>query len=264
MRKTLVPEFWLTSKINGESLRTVIAVAMYANKEGCSFVQNSTLTEYLGKEARQIQIDLEKGIKAGLISRHFDDRGKRFFVVHRDIRTGASTMRPTYSECATPRNDNAPPGALPMRPPAHSECAPPNNPLIGVNLLLQSTSSTNTQQPHAPNTECVSVSGETSLPLPQPKTEIPEDLKRMASQLGLESWIGELSFQGESLQDWRVRETLGVIYAQGGKKGSRYAWGIFRNLPKEQPASGYTSIASKEQQEAERIARNLARLDALR
>lgn len=74
------------------------------------------------------------------------------------------------------------------------------------------------------------------VPNSQSHPEISEDLKRMASQLQLESWIGELQFQGESLEDWRVKETLGVIFAQGGKKGSRYAWGIYRNLPKDRPA----------------------------
>jgi len=209
------------------------------------------------------------------LDEYFDKKGNRYFTLSVDNHTGDAQRHGVTSSdvtpSVTPRRETSPGDDAQRHGGMTPSVTSPKNPYIGDSVFLQCIN-TNTKegadstalQPPAPNTECVSVSGETALPQPQPKTQTPEDIKRMASQLGLEGWIGELSFQGESLQDWRVRETLGLIYAQGGKKGSRYAWGIYRNLPKEQPASGYTSIANKEQQEAERIARNLARLDALR
>lgn len=274
MRKAWIPETWITSGVNGETLRTLVTIALHADKNGMSFIKNEVLCSMLNKETRQIQLDLKRGESLGLISRKYTEQGKRYFVISMNESTGATALRPAQSDdmvnqCAQ-RNDVARGGAMALRGVAQSDCAPPNNPLIGT--LYSSTVSlhTNTnaggreaEKPQAPDTECVSFSGETSLPQGTPKTEIPEDIKRMSSQLQLESWIGELQFQGESLEDWRVRETLGVIFAQGGKKGSRYAWGIYRNLPKERPAA--TDVIQKNKvNDEERKARNLARLEALK
>lgn len=74
-----------------------------------------------------------------------------------------------------------------------------------------------------------------SLPPPQPKQEAPPDVIRMATQLQLETWIGQVQFQNISLSDWRVKETLARLHVKGGSKNANYAWGIFRKLPEQKP-----------------------------
>lgn len=275
MRKAWIPENWVLSGLSDAAFRTVSVLALHKDKANRVYLTNDKLAMLLSKDVRRIQSDINQAIQIGLIERNFDTKGKRYFTLLVDKNTGdekrqgvtPSDMTENVTPCrpASSGDDVARQGG--MTPSVTS----PKNPYIGINLLLQSTSTnTNTnaggreaERPQAPDTECVSVLGETSLPQGKPKTEISEDIKRMASQLQLESWINELIFQGESLDDWRVRETLGVIFAQGGKKGSRYAWGIYRNLPKDRPAAT-DFVQNAKVIDEQRKARNLARLEALK
>lgn len=252
-RNFLVPEFWVTAKISSDALRTAIAVGLHRSKEGLSYVKNEQLIELVGKNIRQIQVDLSNCEKAGLISKKFDETGKRYFIINMIKSTGAVPQHPAQSDYATPRSENAPPGAVPQHPPAQSECAPrrsgtalpPNNPPYRRQSTFQSTIQSTkektvagkpqTNEPTPPEVEFVSFSPTASLPSSTPRQEPPAEIKRMASELQLESWLGELQFQGIDLNDWRVRYALCEIQSKGGARTAKYAWGIFRNQPETQP-----------------------------
>ena len=94
MRKAFIPEFWITSDIKGDVLRTLIAVALHADKHGVSRVKNDTLAAMIGKDVRRIQFDLNRGESLGLISREFDEHGKRFFTINMNKRTGDEKQHP--------------------------------------------------------------------------------------------------------------------------------------------------------------------------
>lgn len=240
MRKAFIPEFWITSNIKGDALRTLVAVALHADKHGKSWVKNDTLVGMLDKDIRRVQADLNRGEALGLISRKFDEKGRRYFVINMEACTDDEKQHPPaqndMTKNNTPRQKTTGGDDEKQQGGMTNYDTPPNNPHIGT--LYSSTVSihkdTHAREAQGEDTECLSLSN-ASLPEPEPKQVIPPDVQRMASQLQLESWIGELQFQNISLADWRVKETLGVIHAKGGGKNSRYAWGIFRNLPENQP-----------------------------
>lgn len=252
-RNFLVPEFWVTAKISGDALRTAIAVGLHRSKEGVSFVRNDQLVDMTGKQARQVQLDLSKCEKAGLITKKYDEKGKRYFVINRNVCSGDVSLRPAQHDCATPRNENAPHGAMALHPLAQSDdtpprnaiAHPPNNPPYRRQSTFQSTIQSTkektgagepqTNQPTPSEVEFVSFSPTASLPSSTPRQEPPAEIKRMASELQLESWLGELQFQGIDLNDWRVRYALCEIQSKGGARTAKYAWGIFRNQPETQP-----------------------------
>ena len=271
MRKAWIPETLILSGLGDAAFRTLMVLALHKDKEDRCYLTNEKIACILNKDSRRVRADLMRAEHLGLIQRKYTERGQRFFclIVNECTEDG---KRPGVTNNVPQGGRKTSGGEDTQRPGGRTEnVLPPNNPLIGttvLNNLSQQHTNTNAggreaERPQAPDTECVSVSGDTSLPQSQPRTEIPEDLKRMTSQLQLESWVGDLQFQGESLDDWRVRETLGVIYAQGGKKGSRYAWGIYRNLPKERPAVT-DFVQNAKGNDEQRKARNLARLEALK
>ena len=135
MRKAFIPETWITPKLGADALRTLIAIALHADKHGVSYIKNEVLVEMLGKETRQIQIDFQKAERLGLISRKYSDKGKRYFQIHMDSCTDDSGVHGAQPECAMGRNSNAQGGAMEVRPIAQPECAPPNNPHIGTPYL---------------------------------------------------------------------------------------------------------------------------------
>lgn len=94
MRKAFVPEFWITSDIKGDVLRTLIAVALHSDKNGVSRVKNDTLAAMINKDIRRIQADLNRGESLGLISRKFDEQGKRYFVINMNASTGDEKQHP--------------------------------------------------------------------------------------------------------------------------------------------------------------------------
>jgi hypothetical protein len=244
MRKAFIPESWITPKLGADAFRTLIAIALHADKHGVSYIKNEVLVEMLGKETRQIQIDFQKAERLGLISRKYSDKGKRYFQIHIDPCTDESGIQGAQQECAMERNSNAQGGAMGVRTMAQPECAPPNNPHIGT-LYFSTVSIQEKERGGDDASECLSVSN-ASLPPTEPKQEAPPDVIRMATQLQLESWIGELKFQSILLSDWRVKETLARVHSKGGGKGGPYAWGIFRKLPEEKPkpeTNGYSSAA---------------------
>lgn len=75
-RNAFVPMVWITSDINGEALRTLIAISFYADaKTGECWPNNAKLIALLGKTERTIQRDVKALVDAGLISIH-DGGGK--------------------------------------------------------------------------------------------------------------------------------------------------------------------------------------------
>lgn len=253
MRQFLVPEFWLTAKISSDALRTAIAVGMHRNKEGISFVKNEQLKEILGKHTRQIQYDLTSCESAGLITKKYDENGKRFFVFNVIKKTGAMALHPMKPDNIPPCSETASPHAMPLHPMVQSDCIPPcsatapppDNPPYRKQSTFQSTIQSTkektsegeleTIQPTPSDLDLVSFSSTASLPDPTPRQTIPPEIKRMASELQLEAWLGELQFQGIDLNDWRVRYALCEIQSKGGARTTKYAWGIFRHQPEVQP-----------------------------
>lgn len=246
-RKALIPESWVTSDIGDAALRTLLAVAMHADKSGHSYVKNDTLAIMLKKDVRRIQSDLNKCESMGFITRKFDDHGKRFFVVNRNTCTDDAQrqgMTPiVMTENVTPCRKTSSGDDAQRQGGMTPSVTPLNNPHIGNNLFLQSTSSIKKtregepemNQPTPPEVEFVSFSPTASLPSSTPRQEPPAEIKRMASELQLECWLGELQFQGIDLNDWRVRYALCEIQSKGGARTAKYAWGIFRNQPETQP-----------------------------
>lgn len=143
MRKALIPEFWVTSEIGDAALRTLMAVAMHADKQGVSYVKNDTLATILKKDVRRIQSDLNQAENLGLIKRKFDDHGKRFFVINRDNRTGDAQrhgMTPSsMTENVTPCRKTSSGDDAQRQGGMTENVTSPNNPYIGNNIFLQST-----------------------------------------------------------------------------------------------------------------------------
>lgn len=254
MRNFLVPEFWLTAKISSDALRTAIAVGMHRSKEGISFVKNEQLVEMVGKNIRQIQVDLTNCEKAGLFTKKFDETGKRYFVFNMIKSTGAAPQHPAQPDYATPRSGNAPPSAAPQHPQAQSDntprrsatALPPDNPPYMSQSTIQSTiQSTHTQSepepaishPQPEPFECVLGNGKKLPPLKLPEQKIPDDLLAIATATNLEGWLGHVQNAGIDVNDWRVRKTLIEVRSKSKKINApgSYAWTIFDALPEQKP-----------------------------
>lgn len=142
-RKALIPEFWITSDIGDAALRTLLIVALHADKQGHAYVKNDLLAVKLKKDVRRIQSDLNKCESMGFLTRKFDDKGKRFFVINRNACTDdaerqgmtLSNMTENVTPCLkTSSGDDAErQGGMTL------SVTSPKNPYIGNNLLIQST-----------------------------------------------------------------------------------------------------------------------------
>lgn len=250
MRKALIPEFWVTSEIGDAALRTLMAVAMHADKQGVSYVKNDTLATILKKDVRRIQSDLNQAENLGLIRRKFDDHGKRFFVINRDNRTGDAQrhgMTPSsMTENVTPCRKTSSGDDAQRHRGMTENVTSPNNPYIGNNLLLQSTiQSTHTHSdpepaishPQPEPFECVLGNGKKLPPLKLPEQKIPDDLLAIATATNLEGWLGHVQNAGIDINDWRVRKTLIEVRSKSKKINApgSYAWTIFDALPEQKP-----------------------------
>jgi len=151
MRKAFIPEFWITSNIKGDALRTLVAVALHADKHGKSWVKNDTLVDMLDKDIRRIQADLNRGESLGLISRKFDDKGRRFFIINMNDCTGDEKQHPPAQNDVTENNTpcrKVPGGDDELQQGGVTNYdTPPNNPHIGT--LYSSTVSIHHQPTHA-------------------------------------------------------------------------------------------------------------------
>jgi len=248
MRKAFVPEFWIISDIGDAALRTLMVLALYKDKQDHCYLTNDKIAGILCKDVRRIQADLNRAIQMKFIERKFDAKGRRCFVLNMNDCTD-DVQRHTMTENVMTENvtgcRSASSGGDAER---HRGMTPsvtsPKNPYIGTTVLINS-SNQQTNNGGESVSECVSVSN-ASLPPTELKQEAPPDVIRMATQLQLESWIGEVQFQNILLSDWRVKETLARVHSKGGGKGGPYAWGIFRKLPVEKPkpeTNGYSSAA---------------------
>jgi hypothetical protein len=246
MRKAFVPEFWIISDLGDAALRTIMVLALHKDKQDHCYLTNEKLAGILNKDARRVRSDLLRAEQLSLISRKYTDRGKRYFLLLMNDCT-EDAKRPEGTEDVQVGGRKTSGGADAERPGGRTICVlPPNNPHIGTTVLNNlSKQQTERGGDGVSDTECVSLST-ASLPPTEPKQEAPPEVIRMATQLQLKSWIGQVKFQNILLSDWRVKETLSICHSQGGRKSGRYAWGVFKNLPEEKPrpeTNGYSSAA---------------------
>ena len=250
MRKAFVPEFWIISDIGDAALRTLMVLALYKDKQDHCYLTNDKIAGILCKDVRRIQADLNRAIQMKFIERKFDAKGRRCFVLNMNDCTDDVQRHPMTENNMTENVTGCRSASSGGDAERHRGMTPsvtsPKNPYIGTTVLINSSyQQTNNGGDVVSDTECVSVSG-ASLPPTEPKQEAPPDVIRMATQLQLEGWIGEVKFQNILLSDWRVKETLSICHSQGGRKGGRYAWGVFKKLPEEKPkpeTNGYSSAA---------------------
>jgi hypothetical protein len=244
MRKAFVPEFWIISDIGDAALRTIMVLALHKDKQDHCYLTNEKLAGILNKDARRVRSDLLRAEQLSLIRRKYTDRGQRYFLLLMNDCT-EDAKRPEGTEDVQGGGRKTSGGADAERPGGRTICVlPPNNPHIGT-TVLNNLSKQQTERGGDDVSECLSVSNAT-LPPTELKQEAPPDVIRMATQLQLESWIGEVQFQNILLSDWRVKETLARVHSKGGGKGGPYAWGIFRKLPVEKPkpeTNGYSAAA---------------------
>ena len=259
-RNAFVPMSWITSDLNGEALRTLILISTYANaKTGECWPTNSELAKACNKSERSIRNDIHSLVESGMISVvDFNGRRRKIRIVSADWYSRPGQSGRVRPEENLPRSmeENLPRSMeenLPRRTPRVEENLPrsmeENLPVCVEEKLPRPIRTHPFNTPNEQRREERSVSEE-SEPVrfaedcssaltdlgrkPQP---IPAELKRMATAVNAESWIGQVQFQEIDLTDWRVAETLRILQARGGNKGPNYAWTVFRGLPEQKPAA---------------------------
>lgn len=249
-----VPRSWVLSGLKGEALRTLILLATHADREtGECWPSNALLAEALGKSVRAIQFDLAEIERAGFISKHESAGRGRWFKIespewYAPGENRSKKKASNHEENLHPPHEEILHGS-PEEPcrkssPPHEEILHPNH-----EEILHGPNKNSTREPNQEP-----VREERSFPaqaetapfsadllaafsdLGQKPPPIPAEIKRMATDVNAEPWIGQVQFQGIRLEDWRVAETLARLKARGGGKGVNYAWAIFRDLPVEKPA----------------------------
>lgn len=275
-RNAFVPLEWLTAPIGGEALRTLILISTYAdNKTGECWPTNRVLLSVLQKDERNLQRDLKQLVDAGLISIQ-DGQGKnrrfriespcwfdkpekknRQKIDHNpgEKRRGSTPAKTVGDDKTTPA-ENA--GDTPAKTVGDT---PAENAGVLIRTLLgnslnelseKSGSVSEESEPGRFSEDCRSAFSD----LGQKPEPIPAEIKRMATAIGAEAWIGQVSFQEISMSDWRIAETLRILQARGGNKGPNYAWTIFRGLPAEPPkpsANGHAGTQGKPKESLELI-----------
>lgn len=233
MRKAFIPEFWITTELKGDALRTLFAVALHADKRGYSFVKNDTLAVMLGKDVRRVQADINRGELLGLLSRKFDEKGKRYFVINMDKDTGDGKQHPmtenNMTENDTPchkttgGDDELQQGGM------TNYNTPPNNPHIGT--LYSSTVSSHSIASSA--REPVGFVPLSTIPIEPPIMTFARTIGKAAVD-----WVKLRIERGTDENDWRLNEILETIVARGTKpEKATYFAPMFKALPVQQPES---------------------------
>jgi hypothetical protein len=257
-RNAFVPMSWITSDLNGEALRTLILLSTYAdNKTGECWPTNSELAKACRKSERSIRNDIHSLVESGMISIvDFNGRRRKIRIESTDwfSRPGRNDRARVEENLPVCMEENLPPRPeenLPPRKPRVEEklpCRVEENlpvcveeklpPLIRTHpfnspneLREEERSVSEESKPTDFAGECLSALSD----LGRKPAPIPAEIKRMATDVNAEAWIGQLQFQEIPLEDWRVCETLTRIKARGGNKGVNYAWTIFRDLPEKKP-----------------------------
>lgn len=263
-RNAFVPMSWITSDLNGEALRTLILISTYANGEtGKCNVRNPKLASMLGKSDRSVRNDISSIVKAGFMSIENCDSRDRILTIESPEWFQRPGRKTSGFEGANPEEKL--PGQPGRKTSTYPEEKLPGNPeekLPGPNknTILEhnfqhsekSGSVSEESKPTGFSEDCRSALSD----LGQKPESIPAEIKRMASAIGAEGWIGQVQFQEIPLTDWRVKETLRTLQARGGNKGPNYAWAIFRGLPVDQPkpsTNGHTNGHSKPRESIELI-----------
>lgn len=269
-----VPRSWVLSGLKGEALRTLILLATHADREtGECWPSNASLAEALGKSVRAIQFDLAEIERAGFISKHEAAGRGRWFKIESPEWYGSGETKPkkrgpNHEEILHPPHEENLHGS-PDEPcrnssPIHEEILHPNH-----EEILHGPNKNTTREPnHEPVREERSVFAQAERAefaadlstafsdLGRKPEPIPAELKRMATAVNAEAWIGQVQFQEIPLADWRVAETLRILQSRGGNKGPNYAWTIFRGLPVQKPApmaNGHVGESSAARKPAELI-----------
>lgn len=253
-RNAFVPMEWLTAPIGGEALRTLIAISFFADAQtGECWPTNAKLQAVLGKTERNIQKDIKQIVQAGLISiREGQGKNRRFRIESPEWfdRPRRKTRHESDANPVEKRHPSTPSksdGVQKSTPSKNDTLTPSKSdgvtPSQNDGVLIR-THPINTPIEHREREElsgqsepgrfaedCSSALSDLSRK-PQP---IPAELKRMATAVNAESWIGQVQFQEIDLADWRVAETLRILQARGGNKGPNYAWTVFRGLPEQRP-----------------------------
>lgn len=260
-RNAFVPMSWITSDLNGEALRTLILISTYANGEtGKCNVRNPKLASMLGKSDRSVRNDISSIVKAGFMSIENGDSRDRILTIESPEWFQRPGRKTSGFEGANPeeklpgqpgrKTSTYPEEKLPGNP--EEKLPGPNKNTILEHNFQHSEKSGSVSEESKPTDfagDCLSALSD----LGQKPPPIPAEIKRMATAVNAESWIGQLQFQEIPLTDWRVKETLRTLQARGGNKGVNYAWRIFRDLPENPPAPTSNGHAPFQQKPKESI-----------
>ena len=240
MRKSaFVPDFWIQSDLGDSALRTLLVLNLHRDGNNCCYVTNDELAANLGKDVSGVKADLRRALKLGLIERRFDQKGRRhFYLILKECPEGENHPPREISNPQTGGENFNPGGRITtpqggeFQPPRGENITPlPQTPLYRNNLNTTYKSTCNSHEAnntHTDQNNPIEAIGKKPKP-------IPDQILRMASQIGLEGWVGEVQFQEIDPDDWRVKETLVRIKGTGKKVNGRYAWQIFNGLPEVKP-----------------------------
>lgn len=226
-----------TSGLSDNAYRVLGYLRHHVVKSDVVYPSIESMADDLKRSIRTCKYAIAELKSAGLITVERDEKGRWSYRI-----IGAKTCTKRVQKTAPKRvQDSAGVSATDSATDSatHSakSCIPPNNPHIGETTETTETtedkreSFSEESKPADFAGDCLSALSD----LGKKPPPIPAEIKRMATEVSAEAWIGQVQFQEIPLDDWRVRETLTRIKARGGNKGVNYAWKIFRDLPEQKP-----------------------------
>lgn len=242
------------SDLSDNAFRVLCYLRNHIVKSDTVYPSIESMSDDLKRSIRTCKYALAELKSSGLINVERDQKGKWSYRIigaknctDRVQKTAPSKGRVSATHSAT---DSA----------THSAkfCTPPNNPHIGESTeATEATeekreSFTQESKPTEFSKDCRSALSD----LGQKPEPIPAEIKRMATTINAEAWVGQVQYQEIPLTDWRVKETLRTLQARGGNKGPNYAWRIFRDLPEVQPeptSNGHVPFQPKPKESLELI-----------
>lgn len=226
----------MSASLSDNAFRVLAYLRTHAVRSDIVYPSIESMSADLHRSTRTCKYAIAELKAADLITVERDQKGRWSYLIHgakncakRVQKTAPDTVQNSAEVSAThSATDSA----------THSAkfCTPPNNPHIGE--ATEATETTEGRRSFSEESKPTDFAGECLSALSdlgRKPTPIPAEIKRMATDVNAEAWIGQLQFQEIPLEDWRVRETLARIKARGGNKGVNYAWKIFRDLPEQKP-----------------------------
>lgn len=140
-----IPTYWTVSSLGDAAFRTLVLLVSHKDgKTNVVRVTNDTLAAERGIDPRNVQSHLNQAEQRGFITKKFDEKGRRFFVLNLNEKSGddnhqgvmTSAMMEIITPCqpASGGDDGEHQGGMMVA------ITPPNNPHIGTTILLNHSS----------------------------------------------------------------------------------------------------------------------------